>query len=606
MALGEAFVAVKADLRPFTKDLEKELTKVVTTFEKRVNESLNNLRLGGGNAKDFGSKLGNEFGDGFANSFGRKMGDKKKPPWLSIPAAFAAALDDGISALPTEVKAAIVAGIIGALPFVSAGLAGAVTAGVGIGFAGLGTFLAFQFEEVRERGTDFADAIRTRLIEAAKPFGTTVIAAMDTIENRVNTRIGPLLDNIFAKSAPFVGMLTEGLLGGIEKILSVIESRMDDIGPLVEEAGAAFEVLSMAVAETLRILIDTGEAGQEGFRDLVYFTGILVLNLAQVIGFLSEVYGTLRNMAEDPVIAFFMGPLFPMFVDSSNDAASSTNTLTNSSNALSTEFEGLIPKTQKQEQELKRMAKALEDASKATIGLLQNQVDFERSLDDISDSLKENGKTLDINTEKGRQNVEEFISGLKEAQEVAQDRLEAGELTAQQAAELYNQEIAQIRALATQAGITSSQFDVLFGDIINVAQIQLDAQKMGIIPTNDALGDAVNTARQLRAQLDAIARFRLPKMGTRPFSEYADGGVVHGPTPAIVGEAGSEVIIPLTKPARAAQLAQQSGLAAMLGGNAGSTVQVFIGNEQLDARMFRIVEKNNGRQAQNLAYGARS
>lgn len=606
MALGEAFVAVKADLRPFTKDLEKELTKVVTTFEKRVNESLNNLRLGGGNAKDFGSKLGNEFGDGFANSFGRKMGDKKKPPWLSIPAAFAAALDDGISALPTEVKAAIVAGIIGALPFVSAGLAGAVTAGVGIGFAGLGTFLAFQFEEVRERGTDFADAIRTRLIEAAKPFGTTVIAAMDTIENRVNTRIGPLLDNIFAKSAPFVGMLTEGLLGGIEKILSVIESRMDDIGPLVEEAGAAFEVLSMAVAETLRILIDTGEAGQEGFRDLVYFTGILVLNLAQVIGFLSEVYGTLRNMAEDPVIAFFMGPLFPMFVDSSNDAANSTNTLTNSSNALSTEFEGLIPKTQKQEQELKRMAKALEDASKATIGLLQNQVDFERSLDDISDSLKENGKTLDINTEKGRQNVEEFISGLKEAQEVAQDRLEAGELTAQQAAELYNQEIAQIRALATQAGITSSQFDVLFGDIINVAQIQLDAQKMGIIPTNDALGDAVNTARQLRAQLDAIARFRLPKMGTRPFSEYADGGVVHGPTPAIVGEAGSEVIIPLTKPARAAQLAQQSGLAAMLGGNAGSTVQVFIGNEQLDARMFRIVEKNNGRQAQNLAYGARS
>ncbi|MFJ3249053.1 hypothetical protein [Streptomyces sp. NPDC086782] len=51
----------------------------------------------------------------------------------------------------------------------------------------------------------------------------------------------------------------------------------------------------------------------------------------------------------------------------------------------------------------------------------------------------------------------------------------------------------------------------------------------------------------------------------RKYLPFADGGIVLGPTHALIGEAGPEVVIPLTKPRRAAQLAAQSGLLAMLG-----------------------------------------
>ncbi|MFD8335549.1 hypothetical protein ACFV42_23255 [Streptomyces solisilvae] len=44
----------------------------------------------------------------------------------------------------------------------------------------------------------------------------------------------------------------------------------------------------------------------------------------------------------------------------------------------------------------------------------------------------------------------------------------------------------------------------------------------------------------------------------------ADGRIVYGPTPTITGEAGPEVIIPLTRPKRAAELAMQSGLMDVL------------------------------------------
>src|SRR6185503_15591969 len=94
--------------------------------------------------------------------------------------------------------------------------------------------------------------------------------------------------------------------------------------------------------------------------------------------------------------------------------------------------------------------------------------------------------------------------------------------------------------------------------------------------------------------------------GTRPFSEFAEGGIVNGPIPAIVGEAGPEVIIPLSKPGRAAQLARDSGLASMLGmGGDAPMVYVFIGNDQLDTYMVRVVDRNNKALGTEMAYGAR-
>ena len=49
---------------------------------------------------------------------------------------------------------------------------------------------------------------------------------------------------------------------------------------------------------------------------------------------------------------------------------------------------------------------------------------------------------------------------------------------------------------------------------------------------------------------------------------------------------------------------QMSGLDKMLGPS-NSTVNVFIGNEQLDPHVIRIVESNNTALGNSLAFGAR-
>ncbi|MEZ7005820.1 phage tail tape measure protein [Streptomyces sp. AD55] len=54
----------------------------------------------------------------------------------------------------------------------------------------------------------------------------------------------------------------------------------------------------------------------------------------------------------------------------------------------------------------------------------------------------------------------------------------------------------------------------------------------------------------------------------RKYLPFAQGGIVYGPTHALIGEAGPEVVIPLSKPKRARQLAARSGLLGILGATA--------------------------------------
>lgn len=54
------------------------------------------------------------------------------------------------------------------------------------------------------------------------------------------------------------------------------------------------------------------------------------------------------------------------------------------------------------------------------------------------------------------------------------------------------------------------------------------------------------------------------------FNFFADGGIVNRATAAIIGEAGPEVVLPLTRPARARELAAESGLLEVLMGGSSA------------------------------------
>lgn len=87
----------------------------------------------------------------------------------------------------------------------------------------------------------------------------------------------------------------------------------------------------------------------------------------------------------------------------------------------------------------------------------------------------------------------------------------------------------------------------------------------------DALRDFLSgIADSISGIVDRISGFvssaidAASNLGNIDLTPFANGGIVDGPTPALVGEAGREVIIPLTRPARAVELARHSGLIDLL------------------------------------------
>lgn len=599
--LGEAFIEVRADLRPFIRDLDKEVKRAASNMERELRSALQAGLSTGGSGGD-SERLGEELGDGVGRGMKRRLGDSKKPPWVNISAALASALDDGISALPTEVKVGIVIGIVAALPFLSAAIAGATSAALGVGLAGIGTALAFQYTEVEQAGKDLADTLRLQLVGAAEPFVNVLLRAFTQIELRV-AALRPRLDRIFATSATFVEPLTQGLLDAFDFIIESFDNVSDDLEPFIDELAHGFAVLGDAIGNALEILVDTGEEGEEGLRDLINATAALILGTAQLVAWLTEVYGFFRDIA---ILAPPIGGAFAHIFGAFEQGRLGTRQYGAATQDLTGQVEGSISATDKQTKAIKEAAAAMDKARDAAFGLIDATLDYEQSIDDLSETLKENGRTFTAETEKGRENIRAVGEAIQAAQADAEKRFQQGKLSAAEAQRLYQQEVDEILRIARAHGISEQAIRGVYDEalkLVNLPQADtgwLTQIAKGADLSTAALERALRAAQRLRSGGGGVGGGK----GPGGFTEFGEGGIVQTPTRAIVGDGGAEVIIPMTRPARAAELMRLSGLDKMLQ-PAVPMVQVFVGNEQLDARTYRIVTENNGALSSSLAFGAR-
>jgi hypothetical protein len=106
------------------------------------------------------------------------------------------------------------------------------------------------------------------------------------------------------------------------------------------------------------------------------------------------------------------------------------------------------------------------------------------------------------------------------------------------------------------------------------------------------------------ADIDARLPIDLPRL-----PELADGAIVQRATVALVGEAGPEAVIPLSNPARARELAEESGLTKILRSGQGSpkvTVAVYLDPSGVMIPIARtVVDGALEEQGQELSYGVR-
>ncbi len=128
--------------------------------------------------------------------------------------------------------------------------------------------------------------------------------------------------------------------------------------------------------------------------------------------------------------------------------------------------------------------------------------------------------------------------------------------------------------------------------------------------TADAIEAAFNWMIRLIAKAVGITGIGAAvgrAVGGTSGSSFAVGGIVTQPTRALIGEAGPEAVIPLSKPRRAMELMQESGLVSLVAGmNQGATtVLVYLGTEQITDILDVRVDQGLQRSAKRLSDGVR-
>lgn len=137
---------------------------------------------------------------------------------------------------------------------------------------------------------------------------------------------------------------------------------------------------------------------------------------------------------------------------------------------------------------------ALEQLSGAAEGLARKSIDAEAAIDTLSESLKENGKTLDIDTAAGRKNLSATLDVIDAAREAAQAKLDESGSVAE-AKKTYDGYIKDLHDALIAAGLTEKQVQDLirtYADYPKTLKVDVETK---------AITDAQKHADELEQQL---------------------------------------------------------------------------------------------------------
>lgn len=610
VALGEAFVNVRADLKPFARDVERGVRDILRAVERR-------LTADGEFGRAIGESVRKQTSDGISEGLedgfdrGARRGTRKAlTGFQKFFASLGDFADDGLSALPSEVKAALVLGVVGAAAAIAPLLAGtisaAITAGAGIAITGIGIALAARFRVVQDQFVAVGRNLIDELTRSSRFFIRPLIEAGSDIDE-VFAGLGDRIDRIFSQAALSVKPLTAALTGFITQLLPGIQVAVEKARPLIETLAKALPQLGADIGEAFAILADGSAEASVALSDIIDAIGTLIIFTASLVRALSDLYFWLRVTAN--IMSGDTEAAAVMLAGRMNDARTASGQLTDAQGPL--------------DMALGRTAAEAEAARLAISGLVTEQlrgvnatIDYEAAIDNLQKSIKEGNKDFRETTENGRQNLQ-FVqqaiiaAGQRRDAEIA-IALQNGQTTDTIEANYRR----QIDAIEGAIGKNRAQGAAL-KEMFDIARSGPD--KVSIEVTTPGLAAATqnwkNFAAAVRAGIRSmIAGAQSVGVGTgmqTAVQKYANGGIVSQPTLGVVGEAGyKEAVIPdpAVMPDRAMELSNKFGLTSMIADalGAGKTiVNVFIGQQRLEEIADYRIGLNNTYQAQSLAYGPR-
>lgn len=585
-------------------ELSRKLKKVADDFEREGNRS--GKRFGSGLKKwltGSGANLGKEGGTVFGSGF---LGALKTPV---LGPALIAVLGGAVATAAPAVGAIAGAGLV---------------AGFGAGLATLGIVFAAKSDAVKAEWKRTLDDMGSQMRVLSAPFEKTLLS-MAAVAKRTFAGFAPELRDAFKMIAPELSAFGDQLGRAFEQLAPAVKPLAEAFSGVLRSLGPATQSAIGNISKGLQELADSVKANPDALADLVRGVGDLTRILLAGIGVLNDINGAFERLTggislvdvvmrglELPLV-MLLGPFVALqkgmeavglkakemnheVTISAETAKLWTQGLTAAQAAavgtgaaidpLKTKVESLATKFERQWQATQKANEALVRMQNLALGLSGAQINFQAAIDAATESVKSNGRTLDLNTEKGRANRTALNNLAQTANEqtVAMRNAGDGNVAAARHAEGAR---ANFVRLAQQMGATKPQAEAMARSMIAIpnvsrtaklqankkdlekklaeakaelanpnltkartAALKADIRKLeqGIANAKAALAGVPGSKTvtiTTRLVTERIARNVSGASGGRvPTERRALGGPVTAGTPYLVGENGPEVVVP--------------------------------------------------------------
>jgi hypothetical protein len=300
--------------------------------------------------------------------------------------------------------APVLAGVgIAAAPLIGGAIAGAVIGGVGIGGVLGGVMLAVRNPAVTAAGKQLGEGLLKDLGVRAAVFIQPILHGIDMIKSSFGA-MGADFSRIFNSSSKFLGPLINGVTSMIQKIVHGMANLTEIAGPVIDSISEGFSGIGGAIEDMFNDLKDNGvdaavalDVVFKGLELTIRLVGGAINILVESFGFLAK-FGA---FGQDAAIQYARLENNAKLAAAANQgAATSFGLLGGSADAAAGPVASLGDK--------------LDSIYNTERKLFDANTDTGAAFDRLSESIKKNGKSLDVHTEKGRAN-RTALSGLVSA-----------------------------------------------------------------------------------------------------------------------------------------------------------------------------------------------
>jgi hypothetical protein len=453
---------------------------------------------------------------------------------------FGGSISESVSSAGAALGPVLVGVAIGSAPLIGATISAAVIGGAGLGGIVGGLVLASKDPRVEGAFKGAVSGLKTELTDAASSFVDPTIKAIEQISGslkKINFK------QIFGDASKFLPFLTSGISTFIEKVGGGIEKLIHNARPVMEALGTGIAAIGGAIGDVFEELSDNGVDAALALQTVFGVVVATIKAVGTAVNVLTESFGLLARIG---VFGPSLQSQYFALKASQDLAVQGASAVVLTQGLVARAFGKSADSATTNGAALLTLDERMNQVYNSARNLFDAETDAAGAMDSFKKSISENGKTLDLHTEKGRANRDALSklaatlnANYKAFVDVNGEGIKANGI----ATSNYNSFI----KAATGAGISSKA----------AADY---ARKLGLVPPKKQTDFYANThdaearTRALQEKIDSIhgktvtvhvsvtGTERLDATGHRIGGYRAAGGPVYPNTSYVVGEHGPEIL----------------------------------------------------------------